>query len=305
MRVVIVGMGVQGLKRKKVLGKYFKYSVDKFKKANFKKIQKVPLDDYDAVFVCVPDNQKLSIIEYCLKNKKHVLVEKPLLSKNKKKLKYLINLSKAKKTILYTAYNHRFEPNIVKMKELIKSKKLGKLYKCKIFYGNGTSLLVRKSKWRDKGMGVLSDIGSHLIDICIFWFGDKIKSIKVFEKNKFENKSFDHFIFLLVYQKIQITLEMSLCMWKNTFTCDVIGSKGSAHLNSLCKWSKSNYIYRSRKLPSGLPKEKRIAFKKGDQTWKKEHDFFKKLIKKKTVKNTSQDILINNYLFKLKSQHAL
>ena len=67
MRVVIVGMGIQGLKRKKILGKYFKYSVDKFKKADFKTIKKVPLERYDAVFVCVPDNQKFSIIEYCLK----------------------------------------------------------------------------------------------------------------------------------------------------------------------------------------------------------------------------------------------
>lgn len=302
MRVVVVGMGVQGLKRKKVLGKYFKYSVDKFKKADFKSIHMVPLNDYDAVFICVPDNQKLLIIEYCLKNKKHVLVEKPLLSRDTKKLKYLINLSKIKRTILYTAYNHRFEPNIIKMKELIRSKKLGKIYNCKIFYGNGTSLLVKKSKWRDKDMGVLSDIGSHLLDICIFWFGDKIKTIKIFQKNKFENKSFDHFVFFLVYKKVQITLEMTLCMWKNTFTCDLIGSKGSAHLNSLCKWSKSKFIYRSRKFPSGLPKEKSISFKKGDPTWRKEHIFFRKLIQRKFVKNTNHDILINNHLFKLKSK---
>ena len=37
-----------------------------------------------------------------------------------------------------------------------------------MFYGNGTSLLVKKSKWRDKDKGVLTDIGSHLIDICFF-----------------------------------------------------------------------------------------------------------------------------------------
>ena len=38
MRIVIVGMGVQGQKRKKIIGKDFKYSVDKFKTANFKSI---------------------------------------------------------------------------------------------------------------------------------------------------------------------------------------------------------------------------------------------------------------------------
>ena len=51
---------------------------------------------------------------------------------------------------------------------------------------------------------------------------------------------------------------MSLCMWKNTFSCDVIGSKGSAHLNSLCKWSRNEFIYRKRKIPSGKPIESKI-----------------------------------------------
>ena len=188
------------------------------------------------------------------------------------------------------------------MKELIKSNKLGKLYKCKIFYGNGTSLLVKKSKWRDKGMGVLSDIGSHLLDICMFWFGDQIKSVKVFEKNKFENKSLDHIVFHVLYKKVQLTLEMSLCMWKNTFTCDLIGSKGSGHLNSLCKWSDSNYIHRVRKFPSVYPSEKKTIFKMGDPTWKKEHNFFHKLINKKIKANNSRDLKINYYLSKLQYQ---
>ena len=38
MRIIIVGMGVQGQKRKKILSADFKYSVDKFKTANFKSI---------------------------------------------------------------------------------------------------------------------------------------------------------------------------------------------------------------------------------------------------------------------------
>ena len=79
MRIVIVGMGVQGQKRKKIIGKDFKCSVDKFKAANFKSIYEVPLNKYDAVIICVPDKEKLSIVYYCIKNQKHVLVEKPFL----------------------------------------------------------------------------------------------------------------------------------------------------------------------------------------------------------------------------------
>ena len=191
MKAIIVGMGVQGNKRKKFLGKDFIFSVDKFKKADFKSIYEVPLNKFDTAFVCVPDNEKLKIVNYCIKNKKNVLLEKPFLVK---KNKILINLEKhaqKQKIVCYTAYNHRFEPSITKMKELIKSNKLGRIYKCRIFYGNGTSLLVKKSKWRDEKMGVLTDIGSHLLDICLFWFGTKIKLLKVVEINKFENKAPD------------------------------------------------------------------------------------------------------------------
>ena len=84
MKAIIVGMGVQGNKRKKFLGKDFIFSVDKFKKADFKSIYKVPLNKFDTAFVCVPDHEKLKIVNYCIKNKKNVLLEKPFLVKKNK-----------------------------------------------------------------------------------------------------------------------------------------------------------------------------------------------------------------------------
>ena len=46
-----------------------------------------------------------------------------------------------------------------------------------MFYGNGTSLLVKSSPWRDKGSGVILDIGSHLLDTLIF--GLKVIKLKL------------------------------------------------------------------------------------------------------------------------------
>ena len=62
MKAIIVGMGVQGKKRKKFLGRDFVYTVDKFAKADFKSIYKVPLNKFDTVFTCVPDHEKLKIV---------------------------------------------------------------------------------------------------------------------------------------------------------------------------------------------------------------------------------------------------
>jgi scyllo-inositol 2-dehydrogenase (NADP+) len=299
MKAIVVGMGVQGNKRKKFLGKDFIYSVDKFQKADFKKIEEVPLDKYDTVFACVPDNQKLKVADYCIKNKKNILIEKPFLLKKNISFANLQKKAKKNGVICYTAYNHRFEPNILDLKKLIESKKLGKIYHCRIFYGNGTALLVKKSKWRDKKKGVVTDIGSHLFDLCLFWFGNRIKKIQLIESNRFENKSPDHALIKLEIDKTKVQLEMTLCMWKNTFTCDVLGSKGSAHLNSLCKWGPNTFIFRQRKYPSGYPDEKiKKKYSMKDPTWQSENSYFKKLIKKK-ISNLNNDLIINNIFNKI------
>ena len=100
MKAIIVGMGVQGKKRKKFLGREFVYSVDKFRKADFQSIYKVPLDKFDTVFICVPDCEKFKIVNYCIKNKKHVLMEKPFIVKNSKILFNLEKLARKKKGCL-------------------------------------------------------------------------------------------------------------------------------------------------------------------------------------------------------------
>ena len=56
MKIIIVGMGIQGNKRKKYLGRDFIYSVDKNKDSDFNSIYEVPLQDYDAAFICLPEN---------------------------------------------------------------------------------------------------------------------------------------------------------------------------------------------------------------------------------------------------------
>ncbi len=298
MKTIVIGMGVQGNKRKKFLGKNFVASVDKYKKAKYRNIKEVPLSIYDSAYICTPDDQKKSLIRYLIDNKKNILVEKPFIGLEKN-LKMINKIIKKNKSFFYTAYNHRFEPSLIKLQKIIKNKQLGKIYYFKIFYGNGTSYLVKKSLWRDQKQGIISDLGSHLIDMCLYLFNKPIDKIKILSSNKFENKSPDYALISLKIGKILVVLEMTYTMWKNSFFLDVIGSKGSAHIHSLCKWSKSSLSLRKRKFPSGLPKEKKFFFKKGDPTWKLENDFVKKNLKNKKFFNIDKDIKINKLLQKI------
>lgn len=300
MTILIVGLGVQGTKRKNLIKNKKILTVDpKNKAANYKHIKHVPINSYDFVFLCVPDKKKYSLIKYCIQNKKHVLIEKPLWLKNIKQFYYLKKIANKNKVLCYVAYNHRFEPHFIRMKEIIHSKFLGKIYSCRIFYGNGTARLVRNSDWRDSGSGVLRDLGPHLLDIISIWFGNKKFKFKIVSSNCFENKSLDHVVILCVNKAFRIEIEMTMCMWKNHHATDIIGSKGSAHISSLCKWGPTSFFLRKRRLPSGIPLEKIKTLIMKDPTWKLEHNYFFNLIKKKTKTNFENDIWIFKELKKM------
>ncbi|MBL8703753.1 MAG: Gfo/Idh/MocA family oxidoreductase, partial [Rhodospirillales bacterium] len=173
MRVIVIGLGVQGHKRRRVAGADYVCSVDPVNPdADFRRVEDVPVDRYDAALACIPDQPKMDVLGHLLGHGKHVLVEKPLWAAEDAAIQQLQTQARAKGVVCYTAYNHRFEPHYVRMGELIRSGRLGRIYRCRMFYGNGTARLVRESAWRDTEAGVLPDLGSHLLDTSRFWFGD-------------------------------------------------------------------------------------------------------------------------------------
>lgn len=301
MRVIIVGLGVQGNKRKEIAGKDVVATVDPVHPdADYVSVTDVPLKDYDCALVCTPDDAKVELLTHLLNNRKHILVEKPLLSPDNGTLNVLADTARSQGVVCYTAYNHRFEPHFVKMKQEIESGRLGTVYCVRMFYGNGTARLVQNSPWRDQGNGVLPDLGSHLLDTLLFWFGKPTAPFNVYSSNCFENQSFDHFSFGSNGAPV-LQLEVTLLSWRNQFYADVLAENGSAHIQSLCKWGPSIFTLRHRKLPSGRPDEEATTLVQPDPTWKLEYKYFKGLIAK-TESNIENDIWINSTLKELGQQ---
>ncbi len=301
MKVIVVGLGVQGHKRRAVAGKDVVAVIDPFHpEADFKSVMDVPLSSYDAALVCTPDEAKGDVLGCLLGNGKHVLVEKPLLNDETASLHALSKLAAENKATCYTAYNHRFEPHFVRMKDAIAKGKLGKIYSLRMFYGNGTARLVRESAWRDQGAGVLPDLGSHLLDTVLFWLGRPEAPFEVISANRFENQAFDHFCFGSAGD-IRIELEMTLLSWRNHFTADVFAEKGSAHIESLCKWGPSTFTLRDRKLPSGRPDEDSSTLVQPDPTWQLEYEYFKNLCRS-GESNIENDIWVDNVLQAMTAQ---
>jgi scyllo-inositol 2-dehydrogenase (NADP+) len=300
MRVVVIGLGVQGAKRRRVAGGDFVAAVDPVnREALYRTIEDVPLGSYDAALACIPDEPKIAILEHLLRNGKHVLVEKPLWAPTEEDIERLQALARACGAVCYTAYNHRFEPHFVRMRDLIRSGALGRIYRCRMFYGNGTARLVRESQWRDSGAGVLPDLGSHLLDTARYWFGDIGEDVSVVSSRCFENRAPDHVVLGTPNTEPQLEFEMTLLSWRNHFTCDVFAEKGSAHISSLCKWGPSSFTVRTRVLPSGRPPEETVTLIEDDPTWAVEYDHFKRLCASGHVTNLSGDIWLNRVLRRL------
>jgi len=118
MSNLIIGFGVQGKKRLKFLkNKKNTIIVDPvLKEANYKNINHIKnIRKFKKAYICTPESEKYKTIKYLLENKKHILVEKPLtlsVIENRK----IEKLIKKKKSTLYVAYNHRFEPHIKTVK---------------------------------------------------------------------------------------------------------------------------------------------------------------------------------------------
>lgn len=298
MRTIVIGLGVQGNKRQLFAGKDFQFSVDPLNdKATFKNLDEVDFQSFDSALLCIPDELKFDYVKKLVTNGKHVLIEKPF-NLPTLQLKEIADLSNKAKITVYVAYNHRFEPHWRTTRNLIENERIGKIYKLNLFYGNGTAELVKSSLWRDKDLGVIPDLASHLFDLVDFWFGLSQYDIQVLSVNKFENNAYDNAVFRLVGSP-EVILEISLLSWRNNFRAELVGSEGSINLDCLCKWGPSQLTIRNRKRPSGKPDEEISTLVCPDPTWEAEYHHFVNLINHKNLGNLESNLKISQLFDKL------
>ena len=245
MRVVVAGLGVQGQKRRRVAGRDFVAAVDPVNsEAEYRRIEDVPLDSYDAALVCIPDEPKVAILRLSARQRQARSGRKAAVGGTR-----CARLSGWRRWRGRTARSATPPTTIASSRTLcacatlIKSGRLGDIYRCRMFYGNGTARLVRDSEWRDQGAGVLPDLGSHLLDTARFWFGDIGEDFSVISSRCFENRAPDHVVFGSRGVTPRLEFEMTLLCWRNHFTCDVLAENGSAHISSLCKWGPSSFTF--------------------------------------------------------------
>ncbi len=132
-----------------------------------------------AATVCVPNHLHFSTAKKLLSAGKHVLVEKPMCLKSSD-CKKLAALAKKKKLVLNVGHLFRFNPSIIKLKELLDQKELGEIRLAKFSWTNLDPIYPDRD--------IISDLGVHAFDIFNFLFGKNPKLLsstgEVFRKPK-------------------------------------------------------------------------------------------------------------------------
>jgi scyllo-inositol 2-dehydrogenase (NADP+) len=276
VRYLLVGLGNLGQKRLAVLGDRCVATVDPYNPAaTFADPDACPPDRYDCAILAVPNETKLPLLRAFLGRGKHVLVEKPLLFACRDEAERLDQLARDHNAIWYTSYNHRLEPLVVRLKHHLDHGAIGRLYHGRLFYGNGTARNILGT-WREQGRGVLEDLGSHLLDLADYLLGYGGRPFVAWSLGRNELATFDHVV--LAAEDRRLVLEASYLCWKNTFSVDLYGERGSIHLNGLVKWGPSELVVRKRVLPSGRPEETVERQPAGnDPTWERDLEHFESL----------------------------
>ncbi|OGV54173.1 MAG: hypothetical protein A2X45_07295 [Lentisphaerae bacterium GWF2_50_93] len=129
----------------------------------------------DAVLLALPHHLHHPAGMYFISCGKHVLMEKPLANSERECLD-LIEAAKKQSVVLMVAYCMRFNPLVIKFKELLDSRKYGEFFQLSIWTEQHTER--EPSNWMCRadqvGGGQLFSHGCHYIDLMLWMMGRPI-----------------------------------------------------------------------------------------------------------------------------------
>lgn len=125
--------------------------------------------DIEAVSICTPTTTHYEVALRAIENRKHVLVEKPMVS-NTKQARNLIRESERKGVNLMVGFIERFNPGVQRIKSLIRDGLLGEVI---------LASARRVGRWpkRIGDVGVVKDTAIHDFDIMRFLFEQEPASV--------------------------------------------------------------------------------------------------------------------------------
>ena len=118
--------------------------------------------EVDAIVIATPVSTHAALCEEALQNGKHVLVEKPLAA-SLRDAKRIVTLARTKRRVLMVGHTFLYSPPVLKVKELLSKKALGKIHT--IDFSRVNLGLFQPD------VNVIWDLAPHDISIALHWLG--------------------------------------------------------------------------------------------------------------------------------------
>lgn len=296
MRLGIVGCGLIGQKRARVLGPHTLVGTADVDRARAQKLASqhpgcvaestwqalVRRTDVDAVLVATTNDALAPVTLEAVRHGKHVLVEKPA-ARSADELAEVIGAQREAGVVVKVGFNHRFHPALDRARTLCSAGAIGPLLYLRARYGHGGRVGYDR-EWRADpaiaGGGELLDQGVHLIDLARWFLGDFVE-VQGHVQTFFWNMPVEDngFLYLRTASEQVAWLHASCTEWKNQFSFEVFGRTGKLQIDGLGGSYGTERLTYYRMLPRMGPPETTIWEYPGeDGSWAEEMAHFTRCI---------------------------
>jgi len=242
LRVGVVGVGSMGFHHARVyseLAKEGKVELVGVADANFerakevaKKFKTLPYSDYrelaeenlDAVSIAVPTSLHKQAALNFIERGTSVLVEKPI-AESIESAGVIIRAAEKNGVVLMVGHIERFNPAVLKLKELIEKGELGDIVTI-------SAKRVGPMAARIRDVGIIIDLGVHDIDVISYLFGRPIEEVYARAGNVIHPAGVeDHALITLGFKDGSGIVETNWLTPHKIRTLNVVGTGGIAYLD--------------------------------------------------------------------------
>ncbi len=164
-------------------------------------------DDIDLVIISTPNATHVPFAKQAMAAGKHVVVEKPVAATSTE-ADELCAMAKKQGVVLSVYQNRRLDSDFLTVKKLIEAGELGEVLDYEAHYDR-FERGVNPKPWKAEGgagVGVLYDLGVHIIDQAYVLFGMPNEVYADFRRQRPESPGIDNFEVVLYYDQVKAIL---------------------------------------------------------------------------------------------------
>jgi UDP-N-acetylglucosamine 3-dehydrogenase len=202
-----------------------RFMAKKYNTTPYTEVEALLRQNLDAVSVVVPTTLHKDVTLKALEYGAHVLVEKPI-SNTLESADEMINAARDAGLVLSVGHIERFNPAVVKLKQIIEKGTLGKIVSI-------SAKRVGPYNPRIRDVGIIMDLGVHDIDVISHLYGRKINAVYTIAGRDIHSFEDHATILLKCDNNLSGMIETNWLTPHKIRTLSAIGLKGVAYLDYL------------------------------------------------------------------------